>query len=96
MNLAVITVIIILEVTSVAVHQIISSMKTTKRVEVRDVHELWSTARVNLGQVRYCTWKALSTFSAICDRYILGEKTHPSANLNCSRLWFGEFLLIYS
>lgn len=37
MNPAVIIVIIILEVTSVPVHQIISSMKITKLVEVRDV-----------------------------------------------------------
>lgn len=95
MNPAVITVIIILEVTSAAVHQIISSMKTTKLVEVRDVHELWSTARINVGQVRYCTWKTLS-ISAFCHRYILGEKPHPSANLNCSRQRFGEFLLTYS
>lgn len=40
MNPAVITVTIILEVTSAAVHQIISSMKITKLVEVRDVHDL--------------------------------------------------------
>lgn len=60
MNLAVITVIIILEVTSVPVHQIISSMRTRKHAEVRNLHELWSIARVNLGQLRYCTWNTFS------------------------------------
>jgi len=42
-NLAVITVIIILEVTSAPVHQIISSMRIRKHVEVRDLHEVWSS-----------------------------------------------------
>lgn len=60
MNLAVITVIITLEVTSVPVHQIISSMRIRKHAEVRNLHEPWSIARVNLGQVRYCTWNTLS------------------------------------
>lgn len=55
MNLAAITVIITLAVTSVAVHQTISSMKIRKLVEVRDGSDPWSTARVNLGKVRYCT-----------------------------------------
>lgn len=60
MYLAVITVIIILEVTSVPVHQIISSMRIRKHVEVRDLHELCSRGRVNLCQVGYCTWKTFS------------------------------------
>lgn len=44
-NFAVITVIIILEVISVPAHQIISSMKIRKHVEVRDLHELWSSKK---------------------------------------------------
>lgn len=51
MSPAVITVTIILEATSAAVHQIISSMKTTKLVEVRDVHELWLAARVKPSEI---------------------------------------------
>lgn len=94
-NLAVITVIIILEVTSVPAHQSISSMRIWKHVEVRDLHERWPTARVSLGQVRYCTWKtfSISLFNQSWQIYFK-EKYIPV------QIWTGgrlcEFLLTYS
>lgn len=96
-NLAVITVIIMLEVTSVPVHQIISSMRIRKHAEVRDLHKLWSTAKVNLGQVRYCIWKTFSInlLNRLWQVYF-GEKNIPVQIWTGSRLWFWECLLTYS